>query len=125
MGIKTKSERKVDMEAGMRERSEQLRETLCLWDAFIKDAPLSAQINTQCRILINLWRAELESIDAVAKCRGDKPESVLCGVFDNLSTMRRERYEEGKLVSFLACDDKMSRNPHFLWGSFRDVPNFS
>ena len=60
------------MEVGMRERSEKLRETLRLWDAFIKDAPLAEQIHTQCRILINLWRSELESIDAVAKCRNNK-----------------------------------------------------
>ena len=110
------------MEAGMRERSEQLRETLRLWDAFIKDAPLAEQIHTQCRILINLWRSELESIDAVAKCHRNKVKPALCGVFDNLSTMRRERYEDGKLISFLTCDDKMILNTHFPWGSFRDVP---
>ena len=78
------------MEVGMRERLEKLRETLRLWDAFIKDAPLASEIHTQCRILINLWRSELESIDAVAKCQRNKVKPALCGVFDNLSTMRRE-----------------------------------
>jgi hypothetical protein len=111
------------MEAGMHERSEQLRETLRLWDVFIKDAPLAEQIHTQCRILINLWRSELESIDAVAKCRRNKVKPMLCGVFDNLSTMRRERYEDGKLISFL--DAEMIRNTHFPWGSFKDISNFS
>ena len=50
------------------DRQYQLRETLRLWDVFIKDAPLAEQIHTQCRILMHLWRAELESIEAVSKC---------------------------------------------------------
>jgi len=43
-------------------------------------------------------------------------DALLCGVYDNTLTQRRERYDAGKLISYLPCDDKMRDNKHFPWG---------
>jgi hypothetical protein len=47
---------------------------------------------------------------------------LLCGVFDNAKTMRRERYTDGILTSSLPCDEKMRTNKFFPWGCFGDLP---
>ncbi len=44
-----------------------LRETLRLWDEFVKDAPLARQIQCECLSLITLWRSELQTREAIAK----------------------------------------------------------
>ena len=48
-------------------RQYQLSETLRMWDLFQEIAPLADQVKSECHSLISLWRAELESIEAVAK----------------------------------------------------------
>ena len=48
---------------------------------------------------------------------------LLCGVFDNLRTMRRERWTDGVCTSWLPCDDAMKTNNHFPWGCFDDHPH--
>ncbi len=54
--------------------------------------------------------------------RDGEQECVLNGVFDNTTTMKRERYCNNELTSSLPCTDKMRNNKFFPWGCFDDVP---
>jgi hypothetical protein len=60
---------------------------------------------------------------------GDKHKGCaiagLEGIYDNTTTMCREKYDAAMLTSSLPCDEAMRSNKHFPWGCFGDIPKNS